>query len=376
VAPGRPRQPRGAAGATEPAGNEILGNVVSAVADGIVVVDTAGVVRYGNPAAQELFGRSPEELVGVELGFPVAPGETSDIDLLLPDGGTHVVEMRVTETTWEAEPVYVAALRDVGARWHVERELKAAVEQRDTVMAVAAHEMRTPLAVILGMAEILRDGWAGLSEDRRLHLVDLIDKQAHHLRHVVRKLLTLSRIEAGVLGAEPVAFDTSELVLSRLPELADRSRDVRVACVPGLIAYADADHLWQILANYVENAFKYGSPPVDVSATERDGWVELRVCDCGPGVPGEFVPRLFERFSRGPGAQLQAEGVGLGLSIVRSLAEASGGETWYEPGEPAGACFGVRVPSGLATAEPGPGSLVSGILEDGTGRTPHFGPTQ
>ena len=70
--------------------------------------------------------------------------------------------MRVTETTWEAEPVYVAALRDIGARWHVERELKAAVEQRDTVLAVAAHELRTPLAVILGMAEILRDGWDGL----------------------------------------------------------------------------------------------------------------------------------------------------------------------------------------------------------------------
>jgi signal transduction histidine kinase len=352
VAPGRPRQPRGAPSATEPVGDAVPGNVVSAVADAIVVVDTLGVVRYGNPAAQELFGRPREELVGVELGFPVAPGETSEIDLLMPNGGSRVVEMRVTETTWETEPVYVAALRDIGARGHVERELKAAVEQRDTVLAVAAHEMRTPLAVILGMAEILRDGWAGLSEDRRLHLVDLIAKQAHHLRRVVRTLLTLSRIEAGVLGAEPVAFDTSELVLSRLPELGDRSRDVRVACAPGLVAYADADHLWQILANYIENAFKYGAAPVDLSVTARDGWVDLRVCDLGPGVPEEFVPRLFERFSRGPEAQRQAEGVGLGLSIVRSLAEAGGGEAWYEPREPAGACFCVRVPSRTAQSEP------------------------
>jgi signal transduction histidine kinase len=356
VAPGRPRQRRGAPSATEPAGDEGLGNVVSAVADAIVVVDTAGVVRYGNPAALELFGRPSEELVGVEFGFPVAPGETSEIDLLLPDGGSRVVEMRVTETTWEAEPVYVAALRDVGARWHAERELKAAVEQRDTVLAVAAHELRTPLAVILGMAEILRDGWDGLSEDRRLHLVGLISTQAHHLRVVVRKLLTLSRIEAGVLGAEAVAFDMSDLVLSRLPELGDRSRDVQVACPPGLVAYADADHVWQILANYIENAFKYGTSPVEVSATERDGWVELRVCDLGPGVPDEFVPRLFERFSRGPRAQRQAEGAGLGLSIVRSLAEAGGGEAWYEAREPAGACFCVRVPSGPATSEPRDGT--------------------
>ena len=256
-------------GATEPAGDQVLGNVVSAVADAIVVVDTAGVVRYGNPAAQELFARPWEELVGVELGFPVAPGETSEIDLLLPDGGSRVVEMRVTETTWEGEPVHVASLRDIGARWHIERELKLAVEQRDTVLAVAAHELRTPLAVILGMSEILRDGWAGLPEDRRLHLVDLIAKQAHQLRRLVRTLLTLSRIEAGVLGAEPVAFDTSELVLSRLPELGDRSRDVRVECVPGLVACADPEHLWQILANYIENAFKYGAAPVELSVAAR-----------------------------------------------------------------------------------------------------------
>jgi signal transduction histidine kinase len=357
VASSQPRQQPGAQAAVEPAGHEVLGHLVSAVADAIVVVDTFGVVRYGNPAAQELFGRQWEELVGAELGFPVAPGETSEIDLLLPDGGSRVVEMRVTETTWEGDAVSVASLRDIGARWHIERELKLAVEQRDTVLAVAAHELRTPLAVILGMSEILRDGWADLPEDRRLHLVELIAKQAHQLRRLVRTLLTLSRIEAGTLGAEPVAFDTSELVLSRLPELGDRSRDVRVECVPGLVAWADPEHVWQILANYIENAFKYGAPPVEVSVTERDGWVELEVCDVGPGVPDEFVARLFERFSRGPGAQRQAEGAGLGLSIVRSLAEAAGGEAWYEARHPAGACFGVRVPSDTASEPP-----------DGTGR--------
>ena len=227
----------------------------------------------------------------------------------------------------------------------VERELKAAVEQRDTVLAVAAHEMRSPLAVILGMADMLRDGWAGLSDEKRLNHVDLIASQAHHLRRLVRKFLTLSHIEAGALGAQPAVFDVSELVLSRLPELAERSRDVRVSCAPGLMAYADEDHLWEILANYLENAFKYGAVPIDLAVVERDGWVELRVCDVGSGVPDEFVPRLFDRFSRAPEAQRQANGAGLGLSIVRSLAEASGGEAWYVHHEPEGACFCVRVPS-------------------------------
>ena len=158
------------------------------------------------------------------------------------------------------------------------------------------------------------------------------------------------------IGELGTAYTLADVVVMGR-SFGDRSRDVRVECVPGLVAWADPEHVWQILANYIENAFKYGAPPVEVSVTERDGWVELEVCDVGPGVPDEFVARLFERFSRGPGAQRQAEGAGLGLSIVRSLAEAVGGEAWYEARHPAGACFGVRVPSDTASEPP-----------DGTGR--------
>jgi signal transduction histidine kinase len=322
----------------------VLRNVVSAVADGIVVVDPAGVVIFANPAAEDLFGRPLEELIYAEFGFPLGAGETTEIELLVPGGMSRVVEMRVTETTWEDKRVNVAALRDVGPRRQTERALEAAVEQRDVVLAAASHEMRSPLAVITGMTEILHDSWADLSEDKKLDLVDLIGKQARHLSRVVRKLLTLSRIEAGVLGIVPEAFDVAELVLSRMAELAQRSREVRLSCAPGVLAYADRDQLWEILANYLENAFKYGEAPIDVIVEEGDDWVELRVCDAGAGVPLEFVPQLFERFSRHQDAHLRAEGTGLGLSIAQTLARANGGKAWYEPHEPGGACFGVRVP--------------------------------
>src|SRR5437867_696026 len=87
-------------------GDKVLRNVVSAVADGIVVVDAVGTVIFANPAAQELFGRPFEALVGAEFGFPLVAGETTEIDLLMPGAASRVVEMRVTETIWEAKRVH------------------------------------------------------------------------------------------------------------------------------------------------------------------------------------------------------------------------------------------------------------------------------
>jgi signal transduction histidine kinase len=94
-----------------------------------------------------------------------------------------------------------------------------------------------------------------------------------------------------------------------------------------------------MLVNCLENAFAYGRPPIEVSAAERGDRVELVIRDSGPGVPEEFVPRLFERFTREPGVERRTEGSGLGLWIVRRLARANGGEVRYEPGERGGACF-------------------------------------
>jgi signal transduction histidine kinase len=98
-----------------------------------------------------------------------------------------------------------------------------------------------------------------------------------------------------------------------------------------------------MLVNYLSNAFKYGKPPFTITLAESGGAGVVRVSDNGAGVPPQFVPRLFERFSRGPSVA-QAGGTGLGLAIVRELAEAQGGEAWYEPNHPQGATFCLRLP--------------------------------
>jgi signal transduction histidine kinase len=106
---------------------------------------------------------------------------------------------------------------------------------------------------------------------------------------------------------------------------------------------ADGGRLTQIVSNLLTNAFKYGEPPVSVRADLVGSWIDLRVTDSGPGVPAGSEATIFGQFEQ---VSPRSDGVGLGLWIVRALAEAHGGAAFYERGTPTGACFVIRLPIG------------------------------
>ncbi|EWM19153.1 ATP-binding protein [Kutzneria sp. 744] len=328
--------------------DDIIRLIVTASADGILAVDGEGVIRLCNRAAEDLFARPAADLVGSPFGYPIAVG-VSEIDLILPGGRKRVVEMRVTATTLHGKRLHVAALRDVTRRRDIERALQAALERQNIVLAVAAHELHSPLAAISVLAHVLRDNGAGLTQQRRAEITDRIIERIAYLQALVRKLLTASRIDAA--GGSPVVehVPVLEVVIEQLAGIEEKSRDVRVTCPEGLVAAVDRAEFCEMLANYLENAFSYGQPPVQIQGRAKAGWVEVRVIDQGPGVPTSFVPYLFERFRRGPGSERRTDGTGLGLWIVRNLAQANGGDAWYEPGTRRGACFCLRLRQAVAT---------------------------
>lgn len=312
--------------------------IISASADGIVAVGEDGRIRVCNPAAETLFGRRAEALLGTEFGYPIVSGGATEVELMLPGEGNRIVEMRVASTVLDGERLHVAALRDVTRRRRIEQDLEQALERQYTTAAMVAHELRNPLATISTLTDLLRDDAVRLTEDQRAGIADRIADRTAYLQSLVGKLLSASRIDVGVtrpLERVPVL----ELTLERLAEFGARSAEVRVSCDPRLTAYVNRDELSEMLVNLLENAFAYGCPPIEVSAAERGGRVEITVADAGAGVPPDFVPRLFDRFTRDPGAQRRTEGSGLGLWIVRSLARANGGDVHYEPGDRGGACF-------------------------------------
>lgn len=226
-------------------------------------------------------------------------------------------------------------------------QLEQAAEFKNEFISVVSHELRTPLTSILGFTETLRTRADELDPDRARHFLDRMSAQAHNLDRMVEELLLLSRMSSGRMRHEPepvpVTAALQEVLLSLPP-------GAPVLLCPGGVeadVMVDPDHLRRIVTNYVENARKYGAPPIEVSTELRDPVVVVRVRDHGAGPPEEFVQELFEPFTQASGGTRRtSRGVGLGLSIVQALAEVNGGEAWFE-GDGPGTTFAVSFP--LAT---------------------------
>lgn len=213
--------------------------------------------------------------------------------------------------------------------------------------AAAAHDLRSPLASIVGFSALLTQGWETFTEENRRKFVASIDRQSKNLSRLVDDLFTSSSIEGGGLSTSPELIVLAGAIARCLEQGSGDTARVAVSCSPDLIVRVDPQHLARILDNYVQNAFKYGEPPVRIQAARVGDMVEVRVLDHGQGVPLEFVPRLFGKFSRADTPTTTAQkGSGLGLSIVRGLAEANGGQARFEPNVPNGSCFVVELPAG------------------------------
>jgi len=331
-----PRQPF-VSGADE-AGMAIL----AASADGVVVINDSGIIRFANTAAAQLLGMPPENIVGRSFGYEIAPGQAHEIQVSGP-AGDRVLDVRTTTTSVAGERLRVASLRDITQRRQSERALEAALDQQTTALAVAAHELHSPLAAIGVLAHVLADQRVVMETPERAKLAERIADLAGRLQMLMRRLLTSVQIESNGSRAAPEPVRVLEVIVDQLA-LASAATPVAVHCSPALAASVDRSELTMMLANYVDNALTYAEPPIEITAGERDGWVEIEVRDHGPGVPPSFEPLLFERFARAPEGERRAAGIGLWLWIVRTLARAAGGDAWYEPGQEGGSRFLLRVP--------------------------------
>jgi signal transduction histidine kinase len=237
-----------------------------------------------------------------------------------------------------------------------EREARLTLERADELksnfIALAAHELRTPVTSINGVIETLHARGPLLAEDQRVLLRQMLREQGRRLAALVEQLLDLSRLDAEAISIDPELVSVRERVEQLVRSTAgERAADVQVEVPEGLEASVDPSAFDRILSNLVANALRYGEPPVIVRAEQRDRHFRLAVEDRGPGVPPEFVPDLFERFTRSARAQERGIGTGLGLAIARSYANAHRGELVYEPVSPTGARFELVLPNGNGDAD-------------------------
>ncbi len=219
--------------------------------------------------------------------------------------------------------------------------------QKDELAALVVHDLKSPLATILGSAEHVAAA-AGLDPDHRDAIAD-IQMAAEMMRRMILNLLDISRSEDGTLVPQPVELDLAELVDATCAGLRRRAGDRGVhlasSIAPGTIARADRDLLRRVIENVIDNAIRYapwGSEIAIAAARDRDG-VELRIADLGPGIPPGQRDRIFDKYAQvAPGEAPATRG--LGLTFCRLAVEAHGGTIRVEPNTPAGSVFCVRLP--------------------------------
>jgi signal transduction histidine kinase len=226
-----------------------------------------------------------------------------------------------------------------------QEELRRLDEAKTNFIALASHELRTPAAVIYGIGATLELRGHELSDEQVTNLRRVLYDHSSRLRQLVDQLLDLSRLEAKAIRIRPeliqVRDHVEELVVSLVP---DQAAAIELVIPVELEAVSDVAAFDRIVSNLITNAFRYGDPPVRIQAERHDRHFRLAVEDRGGGVDPEFVPQLFERFTRSDESTKSAEGAGLGLSIAQSFARAQGGDLIYKPIEPTGARFELVLP--------------------------------
>jgi two-component system, OmpR family, sensor histidine kinase BaeS len=230
-------------------------------------------------------------------------------------------------------------------------ELASAEERRRRLTADIAHDLRTPLAIIQGHAEGLRDGV--LPPDAETFT--LLHDEAQRLGRLVEDLRTLSQAEAGELALNKREVSVGEFVarLAAAYGPQAQARGIILATQADNIlepVCADPDRLAQVLGNLVDNALRHtpSGGTVALTATRQGDELWLQVTDDGPGIAAEDLPHIFERFYRGDKARTrQTGGSGLGLAIAHSLVSAHKGRLWAESQTGQGATFTLALPLAL-----------------------------
>lgn len=275
---------------------------------------TGGVNRFRwiTKDGREVWVESQSVVVCDEAGKPVA---------------MRGVTMDITET--------VRAQEERAKLLESERDARAQAEQanrlKDEFLATVSHELRTPLNAIVGWARLLRSGQ--LDPDNLTHAFEVIERNAWSQKQIIEDMLDVSRIITGKLRIGLVPIELMGVIQTAVEVVrpAAEAKEITIKTqfeAPELLVSGDAERLQQVTWNLLSNAVKFTAPGglVEITVGRKNCRAEIRVVDNGPGIPTEFLPHVFERFSQADSSSTRRHGgLGLGLAITRHLVELHGG---------------------------------------------------
>ncbi len=360
--------------------------LLRAVADGVIVTDTAGIINLINPAGAELISWPADEAVGLDVntviklaledGKPLPEGGNpfqevmsakqavkTTLQLSSRDGRKKTVSLVVSPVV--LPPDYelvgaVAVMRDI-SRQHQEEM------QRAEFISTASHEMRTPVAAIEGYLALAMNERVSSVDSRARDYLQKAHTSTQHLGKLFQDLLTSARAEDGRLSNHPVVVELGaflELVAQDLRfaaekkglkvefivgsgESIDASHDANSKVLhPLYYTNADPDRLREVITNLFDNAIKYtDAGKISLGLTGNNELVQFFIRDTGAGIPADDIPHLFQKFYRVNSTLTRTQGgTGLGLFISRKIIELYGGRIWVESEAGRGSTFYINLP--------------------------------
>jgi signal transduction histidine kinase len=340
------------AGEVFPPGNSdpIQGSLLERVLDGKVVV-RGDLSDRDYPADERLLalGLRSELVTPLQLGartIGMLSVSRERVDAFSEDEAELIALLgRLVATAVQNIRAYEAERRRV-------EELAQLSQLRADFVSLVSHELRSPMAAVIGAARTLQDRWRMLTAEQRESFLALIGDETARLAELVGDVLDTSRIEAGTFSYRFEEVDLGRVVAEAIETAVLAQQEVPVVAsghgtLPAI--RGDRTRLRQVLGNLIENAVKY-SPEggeVRVSAAAANGEVRIAVRDAGPGIPRDHQARIFEKFGRVDVPGASKPGTGLGLFIARSIAEAHGGSLDVSSGAEPGSTFTLTLPVGV-----------------------------
>jgi PAS domain S-box-containing protein len=350
--------------------------------DVIITSDDSGRITYASPSTRAILGWDADTLKGEPLLNFVHPGDRPALipiqDEVALGGHVATATFRVRSAGGRYLPMDArigplvdpmegtvgtsAALRDVREREEArivlqatlarEREAAAALRQadatKDALLLAVGHDLRSPVAAAVGLADILADKYERLSESDLGRIARGLAFSTHQLNTIVTNLLDVERVVGGYVTVQRHPTDLAAIIATSAERAGLTTTTAELPTGPAVVDI-DPGLTERIVDNLLTNAARHAPPDtvVRVGIAPDEDSILLTVDDEGPGVPDHLKDTIFEAFQRQPGAT--GVGLGLGLYLVRRFAELQGGRAWVENGRNGGASFRVRFPVRTAT---------------------------
>jgi len=340
-------------------------SILESAPDAILAVDPHGFVRYASSALARLVVEERDALRNRPLALLAA--SSRDIErLLAPLGGegpSGEIEVRLRRAEGGPLPVAITVgphrgrdgtplgailcVRDATAQRR-QSELARRNDELEQCVQTLAHDLRSPLVALLGFSRLLRQDYADQLDDTGAHFIDRIEQAGRTMETLIHDLLELSRI--GQPGERPAMVDPRAVLLQLHAEVKPRLEAAGIELVlpadPPLV-YCDRTRLYQVLSNLIGNAIHHmgggGRPRIEIEVVEDEEFHRVSVRDNGRGIAHEHHQRIFEVFQSLGARADGSRGTGIGLAIVRKIAETHGGRAWVESEPGQGATFHVTL---------------------------------